>query len=401
MNKPRLKTVLTATVAVGALALLTWATLREPVQLVRTAQVTRGPLVQSFTEEGKTRVQARYLITSPVAGQLRRVTLQAGDAVTAGQVVAEIAPATAALLDAGTRQQAQAQALAADQQAASSRARISAADAADAQAQADWQRARELRTEGHVTQAYVDAARARATTTAAERNAARAEAQAAASRADAAHALLRAQGQPSGGPLALRAPVAGQVLRRQLESSTPVAPGQVLMEIGDPAQLEIEAEVLSTDAVRVAPGMAAQVLRWGGEGALAAHVTRVEPGGYTKVSALGVEEQRTRVVLALDAPRERWARLGDAYRVEVQFLTARADDALQVPASSLFRLSGAEGGWAVYRIEAGRAHKTPVTLGLRSASAAEVKSGLQAGQEVITQPDDRINEGTRIQAAGQ
>ena len=172
--------------------------------------------------------------------------------------------------------------------------------------------------------------------------------------------------------------------------------GQALLEIGDPARLEIEAEVLSTDAMRLSSGTVARILRWGGEGALEARVVRVEPGGFTKVSALGVEEQRTRVILELDTPHDRWAALGDAYRVEVEFVLQRAPDVLQVPASALFRSGD---GWAVYRLENGRARRTPVQLGLRSARAAELTGGLQQGHRVIIQPDDRIVDGTRIREA--
>jgi len=155
--------------------------------------------------------------------------------------------------------------------------------------------------------------------------------------------------------------------------------------------------VLSTDAVRLAPGMAARILRWGGEGVLQAVIRRVEPGGFTKVSALGVEEQRTRVVLDFASPHEQWQRLGDGYRVEVQFLVQRQENLLQVPGSALFR---AGEGWAVYRIERGKARRTPVKLGLRSATAAQVLEGLKEGDQVIVQPDDRIVEGTRIREGG-
>ena len=167
------------------------------------------------------------------------------------------------------------------------------------------------------------------------------------------------------------------------------------MEIGDPALLEIEVEVLSTDAVRLAPGQKARVQRWGGDGVLEATVTRVEPGGFTKVSALGVEEQRTRVILGFVSPREQWAALGDAYRVEVAFILKQEKDVLQVSGGALFRLGD---GWAVYVVEDGVARRTPVKIGARSATAAQVLDGLKADQRVIVQPDDRIKDGTRIQA---
>ena len=189
--------------------------------------------------------------------------------------------------------------------------------------------------------------------------------------------------------------MAGRVLKRHVESTTAVAMGQPLLEVGDPALLEIEVEVLSTDAVRLAPGLKARVLRWGGEGVLDARVTRIEPGGFTKVSALGVEEQRTRVILDFASPRAQWAALGDAYRVEVEFILQQDQDVLQVPASALFR---AGEGWAVYVVDGGAARRTVVKVGARSATAAQVLDGLQADQTVIVQPDDRIKDGTRIEA---
>ena len=206
-------------------------------------------------------------------------------------------------------------------------------------------------------------------------------------------------------PQPVLSPVSGVVLRRSLQSATPVAAGQSLMEVGDTAQLEIEAEVLSTDAVRLAPGMTARVLRWGGEGALQARVTRVEPGGFTKVSALGVQEQRTRVILELTSPRADWAALGDAWRVETEFITRQEENAVQVPASALFRTAateggaGSTGGWALYVVENGRARLTPVRIGLRSDAAAQILEGAAPGQTVILQPDDRIHDGVRIQPA--
>lgn len=401
MAAPPLRNALKALywlLAAIALAALAWAAMREPVQLASTAPVTRGPLEVTFQEEGKTRLKDRYVVTAPVAGTLRRVTLQPGDAVRAGQVLAQVEPATTTLLDARTRSQAQAEVRGAEAQLAAVRQRITAAQAAERLAQTELRRAQTLQAAGAVALEQLDQARARADSTRAELAAARADAQAATERANAARALLADEGRAGSGKLlTVTAPVAGRVLKRPVESATPVPVGEVLMEIGDPALLEIEAEVLSTDAVRLSPGMAARVLRWGGDGVLGASIARVEPGGFTKVSALGVEEQRTRVILDFSTPREQWAALGDAYRVEVEFIVQQASDVLQVPGSALFR---AGDGWAVYRLEGGKARRTPVQIGLRSATAAQVLEGLEAGQAVIVQPDDRIVDGTRIQGSG-
>jgi HlyD family secretion protein len=225
---------------------------------------------------------------------------------------------------------------------------------------------------------------------------ARADVQMAQQRLQAAQALQGDEGRAGRDKLlSVTAPVDGVIVKRTLESAAPVAVGQVLLEIGNPQALEIEVEVLSSDAVRLKPAGKARVLRWGGEGVLEATITRVEPGGFTKISALGVEEQRTRVILDFASPQQQWAALGDAYRVEVEFILRQEKDVLQIASNALFRHAE---GWAVYRVEAGTAHRTTVQPGLRAALATQVLGGLEAGQSVIMQPDDRIKDGTRVQA---
>ena len=398
MQKPSRKTLVFLLLGAIAVLLLLWLVLREPQQLATLARVTRGPIEVSFVEEGKTRLQQRYVVTAPVAGVVRRIVLQPGDPVQAGQSVAEIDPAASGLLDARSRSQAQAELRGAEAALAAARQRITAAQAAQALAQRNLQRGREVAPTGGIAQADLDLMRSRAVTAAADVASARADERVASERLSAARAVLAEEGRASSSKTrAVAAPADGVVLRRLVESAVPVPVGQALLEMGDPAALEIESEVLSTDAVRLAPGMAARILRWGGEGVLQAVIRRVEPGGFTKVSALGVEEQRTRVVLDFASPHEQWQRLGDGYRVEVQFLVQRQENLLQVPGSALFR---AGEGWAVYRIEQGKARRTPVKLGLRSATAAQVLEGLKEGDQVIVQPDDRIVEGTRIREGG-
>jgi HlyD family secretion protein len=384
--------------SLGALALivLTWLALREPVQMASVAPVVRGPLEQAFAEEGKTRIRQRYVIAAPLAGVVRRITLQPGDAVQAQQVVAEIDPAGAALLDPRARSQALADVATGESALGAARQRVAALATTEAVAQGELRRLHQLREQGMATASQIDQARAQVATSGAALSTARSDEQIAARRLQVAQAALAEEGAAGRGRvLPVRSPVAGRVLRRVVESATAVTMGQPLMEVGDPALLEIEVEVLSTDAVRLAPGQKARVQRWGGEGVLEATVTRVEPGGFTKVSALGVEEQRTRVILAFASPREQWAALGDAYRVEVEFILKQEKDVLQVPGGALFR---AGDGWAVYVVEGGVARRSPVKIGTRSATAAQVLDGLKAGQTVIVQPDDRIKDGTRIEA---
>ena len=381
---------------------ITWLAMRSPTQLASIGTVTRGPLEVVLQEEGKTRIKQRYVITAPVAGTVRRIALQPGDAVQAGQTLAEIDAAASSLLDPRARSQAQADVRSAQAQLEAARKRSSAAQASQRLAQADWQRAQSLHPSGAISKQELDQARTRHDAAQAESGVARADEQAASARLAAARALLQEEGRAAEGTdntgkvLSVTAPAAGRILKRPIESSMPVAMGQTLMEVGDPSQLEIEVEVLSGDAVRLAASMPARISRWGGEGALQAKVARVEPGGFTKVSALGVEEQRTRVILDLESPQQQWAALGDGYRVEVEFIVQRADDVLQVPANALFRLGD---GWAAYRLVNGKAQRTPVQIGMRSALAAEVKSGLEQDQSVIIQPDERIGDGTRIQTS--
>ena len=381
-------------VAALALALLTWAALREPVQLVSVATVARGALEQSFLEEGKTRLKQRYIVTAPLAGQVRRISLQPGDAVRAGQVLAEIEPVSASLLDARARSQAQAEVASSEAALQAARQRISAAESASAVAQKELQRLGTLAASGMVTASLLDQTRAQADSAAAALGTARADVQMAQQRLQGAQAMLADEGRAGRGKLiSVTAPVDGVIVKRVVESATAVPVGQVLLEIGNPQALEMEVEVLSSDAVRLQAGTRARVLRWGGEGVLEASVTRVEPGGYTKISALGVEEQRTRVILDFVTAQEKRSALGDAYRVEVEFILRQEQDVLQVASNALFRHAD---GWAVYRVEDGTARRTPVQLGLRSALLSQVLGGLQAGQRVIVQPDDRIKEGTRV-----
>jgi HlyD family secretion protein len=382
--------------AAAALLALTWLARREPSQLASVARVVRAPLEQSFVEEGKTRIKQRYLLSAPVAGMVRRIELQAGDAVRTGQLLAEIDPVSSALLDPRARAQALADISNAESAALAARQRSAAAGTADEVAQREWQRLRQLRAAGVVTESQLDAARSQAAMASADVGVAAADEQIARRRLQAAQAALAEEGRAGRGKvLRVVAPVDGVILKRLVDSAMTVPAGQPLMELGDPAALEIEVQALSTDAVRLQPGMRARVLRWGGDDVLDASVARIEPGGFTQVSALGVQEQRTRVILDLRSPRRQWAALGDGFRVEVEFIVRQDSEVLQIPASALFR---ADAGWAVYRLDGKTARLTPVQLGARSALAVEILAGLQLRQQVVVQPDDRIKDGTRIDA---
>ncbi|MEW6413898.1 MAG: HlyD family efflux transporter periplasmic adaptor subunit [Pseudomonadota bacterium] len=389
------KIVILATVALIA-AGLAYGFLPRAVP-VDVAVVTRAPLAVTVEEEGKTRVRERYVVSAPVAGYVRRSALRAGDTVAAGQVIAVIEPARSVALDPRTRLQAQAQVNAAQAALAAAQENAHAAQAAAGLAQQERARAESLRQSGFISAQALDNARTAETRARAAEAAARHAAGVARFELEMARAALASTAQLTNGGAAhrveVRAPVDARVLKQLHESEGPVAAGQPLLEIGDPASLEVEVEVLSTHAVKIMPGTKVILDRWGGAGPVAGTVRVVEPSGFTKVSALGVEEQRVRVIVDFAAPREAWARLGDGYRVEARFVLWASDDVLQLPTSALVRQGG---DWAVFTIDGGRARLTPVEIGQRAGLATQVLSGVGAGARVVSHPDERLHDGVRV-----
>ncbi|MEW6729639.1 MAG: HlyD family efflux transporter periplasmic adaptor subunit [Pseudomonadota bacterium] len=391
--RSRLGIILIALAVAGGLA---FGFMPRPIP-VELASAVRGPLKVTVEEEGKTRVMERYVIVAPMSGYARRITWKVGDAVRAGEELVVIEPARSAALDPRSRAQALAQVQAAEARLAAAHENARAAAAQAELAGQTLARVAGLRKDQFVAQQDLDRARteqdrARAAKLAAEHavNVARFELE------TARVTLEQTERLQAGGPaetLSVRAPVGARVLKVARESEGPVQAGQTLLEIGDPQALEVEVEVLSTQAVRIAPGTRVLFDRWGGESTLEGVVRVVEPFGYTKVSALGVEEQRVRVIADFVSPREQWQRLGDGYRVEARFVVWAGDDVLQIPASALFRRNG---GWAVFVVQDGRARLTPVTIGQRAGLTAEVVSGLAPGEQVISHPDDTIRDGIRI-----
>lgn len=365
----------------------------QPIDI---AEATRAPLAVTVEEEGKTRVRERYLVTAPVAGYVRRSGLEAGDAVAAGQVLAVIEPARAVALDPRTRAQAQAQVRAAQAALAVAEENARADRAAAQLARQERVRAESLRESNFLSAQALDTARSAETRARAAEQAAAHAVRVARFELDTARAAVASTARLNGGAadlLQVRAPVAARVLRLVQESEGAVAAGQPLLEIGNPDSLEVEVEVLSTHAVKIAPGAKVILDRWGGEKAVEGRVRVVEPSGFTKISALGVEEQRVRVIVDFASPREAWQRLGDGYRVEARFVLWEGDDVLQLPTSALFRHGE---GWAVFAVEGGRARLTPVEIGQRAGLATQILSGLAAGARVVSHPDDKIDDGTRV-----
>jgi len=359
------------------------------------APVTRGGLTVTLDEEGETRVRRRFLVSAPVAGRLLRIDHEPGDRVVRGEtVVAALLPIDPTPLDARSRAEAEAAVAAARAGVERARAEAERAAAAAGLAAAQLARYRELATAGVTSAGELDSREAEARASEEARRAAEFSLAAATHQLAAARArLLQASGNPGGGEIPVLAPIDGVVLRRLRESEAAVPAGEPLLELGDPADLEIVADYLSADAVRIPAGAPVGIEQWGGSAPLAGRVRRVEPHGFTKISALGVEEQRVNVVIDLEGSPEAWSELGDGYRVEVRSVVWEGSDLLLVPLSALFRQGG---GWAVFVAEGGRARRRAVEIGHRDDLAAEVLSGLSAGDEVVVHPSESLADGARL-----
>jgi HlyD family secretion protein len=350
----------------------------------------------TIDEEGQTRVRERFTVSAPVGGRLLRIDLEPGDAVTMGKtVVARLTPAASPLLDARTASESAAAveaARAAAEQAAAERAR---AAALRDHARQSLDRVRQLAGDGAISRADFDAADA----TARQAESALAAAVAAVDRAQREVELARARLRTpvtAGHPVNVLAPVSGAVLVLRRESESVVAPGEPLLDLGDPADLEVIVDLLSTDAVRVAVGSAVRIEGWGGETPLTGRVRRIEPSAFVKVSALGVEERRVNVIVDLDPP-PRECRLGDGYKVEAR-IVVWSGTAVTVPIGALFRRGDQ---WSVFVESAGRVGLRLVTIGERNGDVAQVLDGLQPDERVVLHPPDTLTENARVNVRAQ
>jgi HlyD family secretion protein len=385
----------------GLAGLVLVMALRPNVIQVDAALAVRAPMQVTIDEEGETRIRRRFVVSAPVTGRLERIELEPGDCVERGRtVVARMRAETPPLLD--ERARAEAEATRAAAQSAEGRARAEERRAVDALdlAQRELARERELGKQG-LTSGQAVELRESAVRDAEE--AARASSFAVASASsDLARATARLQaGRQDGAGRVLNvvAPVDGVVLRRRRESAGLVPAGEPLIEIGDRKDLEIVADLLSADAVQIRPGAPVSLEQWGGDHAFRARVRRVEPSGFMKISALGVEEQRVNVLMDFDDAAAASERLGDGYRTEVRIVTWESTDAVQVPTSALFR-HGAD--WAVYVISGGNGRRSPVAtrtlvkVGHRNGQTAEVLEGVAAGDKVVVHPPDTVGDGVRV-----
>jgi HlyD family secretion protein len=379
--------------AVVALAVWAFRPAAVPADFVA---VERGDLEVTVNEEGRTRVRDRFVVSAPLPGRMRRIELEPGDPVTARKtVVAQFEPADPALLDVRTRAELEARVKAAEAAVGGARAERDRVQAELKFAESDLLRSRKLVAEKVIAPREMEAVERQAETLrralqSAEFAIRTSEYQLQVARAG----LLQSRGG-QGRTIPLYSPVDGVVLRLVQESEAVVPTGQPLLEIGDVADLEIVSDLLSSAAVRVEAGQPVRIEQWGGEGTLHGRVRRVEPSGFTKISALGVEEQRVNTIIDFEGPPNDRRNLGDGYRVEVRIIVSSRQNVLKVPTSSLIR-HGSD--WAVYVVQDDRASRRVVQLGQRNGLEAEVTGGLNGDERIIAYPSDSVADGVKVVA---
>lgn len=369
-------------------AVLAWTFRAQPVAADFGA-ATRGDLAVAVEDEGETRIHDVYVVSAPVAGRVERIELEVGDPVIAGEtLLALFEPADPALYDVRARSEAEAGMRTAEADAAKARAEL-------AFAQSELRRAAELNKKGVISRATLD--HAQLLVTAAQAAVNQAAAMVLKRQADlrTAHSAGTPQHRGAANYVPVRSPVSGRVLKRNQQSEAVLAAGTPILEVGDPTKLEIVTDLLSADAVKVHEGDRVIVEEWGGARPLDAKVQRIEPFGFTKVSALGIEEQRVNVVMGFVSPPESWRALGHGYRVVTRIIISDHPNALKVPVSALFR-TGAD--WSVFVESGGRAHLRKVGVGEHNNLEAEVTGGLSEGERIILHPSDKIADGVRVEA---
>ncbi|AMO72096.1 efflux RND transporter periplasmic adaptor subunit [Sphingorhabdus sp. M41] len=378
------------------LAVAVFFAMRSPPVDVDVAAVTKGPMLVTINDEGETRVRDMFVISAPINGRLMRVNLDAGDPVIAGKtVVARIMPAQPDFLNARSEAEVRAQIKSLEAAVQSSAARIAQTEADRKLAAANFERIDALFARGFATKTAQDAARAARDSSAARLTEARGAAESARFELRAAKARLMAPSASSGGNeiLSVYSPESGSVLRLTHESETPISAGTPVVEIGNPGDIEIVSDLLSSDAVKIKPGSRVLIENWGGDKPLTGKVQRIEPFGFTKISALGVEEQRVNVIIDFTDPIAARQRLGHGYRVIVKVVEWEGKDVLQAPISALFR---DKGQWSVFVKSDGKAALVPVKIGRMNDEHAQILSGLKAGEEVILHPSEKIEDRTRV-----
>ena len=374
-----------------------WAMWPRPVA-VDVAEIGRTRLEVTVEDEGTTRIRDVYTVSAPVPGKVLRSPREVGDAVTAGEtLVAVIEPTDPAILDVRSRKVAEAAVRAAEAAVNLAAARVREARSQLDFAKGDLARAERLAARKTISQRALEKARLDVVSAEANLASAIATEEVRKRELEQARAQLIEPGQEESERadccVEVRAPVSGRVLKIINESEQVVQAGTPLIEIGDPRDLEVVVELLSRDAVRARVGAPARIDGWGGDRTLQARVSRIEPAAFTKVSALGIEEQRVRTVLEFTSPQAEWESLGHGFRVVARIVVHRAENVLVVPLSALFRHGD---DWAVFKVVNGRARLTPITIGERNLHMAEIIGGLHAEDRVIVHPSDEIGDGTAI-----
>lgn len=382
----------------GLLLFFVYAFSPKPVP-VDLASVTRGPMEVFVRDEGYTRVHDVYVVAAPISGYLLRIESEVGDSVTANKThLADLLPTSPQFLDERGVSQARANIHSAEAALKLAQAETRDALARRAFAEADVRRIRPLTQKGHASKVELERAQLALDTAEAALDTARAAERVREGELENARAALiqPQRGKPSGEEniVQVTAPVSGRVLRLRQESEKVVLAGTPLLEIGNPEQLEIVVDLLSRDAVQVQQNAAVKILSWGGEKPLHGRVRLIEPFGFTKISALGIEEQRVNVIIDFTDPREQWSRLGHGYRVDAEVLLWRGEDVLQVPTGALFRYRG---DWAVFTLKNDRAVVSKVVIGHNNGQTAEVLDGLTEGETIVLHPSERIADGVALE----
>lgn len=387
--------ILFALGVVTALALGVWIMVPQPVP-VEAVAVAKGKFMATVDEDGKTRIRERYVVAAPLPGRLTRVRRKAGDAVKADEMIAAIVPAPAPFLDPRSRREQEERLGIAEATRERTKAMVERAQAQTAQAKKELDRIRTLTETGSSTAQALERAETAMRVANRELRAAEFQDHATEHEIEQTKALLAQYGDGTNAPdrWNVTAPVSGLVLKISQESETIVQAGTPILEIGDPLDLEIVVDVLSTDAVEIKPGAAVIIEHWGGPGVLAGRVRRIEPAAFTKISTLGVEEQRVNVLIDIVSPQQDWKGLGDAYQVDTRITVFTRDDATIIPSGALFRTGES---WNVYVVSDGRAQRRTVELLRRSGRFAAVTAGVQSGEHVIIYPSDRVVSGVRVE----
>ena len=387
-----------AVIGVPALGLLGWAFMPQPLE-VELANVSQGRFERTVQEDGKTRLRERYVVSTPLTGRITRLNLKQGDPVARNASVATLWPVNPALLDERSRAEQSARVGAMQAAVARSHANVERAQASLEQARIELRRSETLARQGFVSPNQNETGQLGVRLREQELESARQEEDAARHELEQSRIALKSFSSSTTGtrqgPYEIKAPVSGKVLKLNVQSEGTVQAGTPLMELGDPAQLEVVVDILTEDAAQIRPGTAVQMRNWGGAEMLEGRVRLIEPGAFTKVSALGVEEQRVNAIIDISSPAEKWQALGDGFKVDVSVLVQVVENALKVPVSALFPMGVRSG---LFVLEQGRARLRQIDVAARNGVEAWVKDGLANGTQVIVYPDSKLQDGDRVQA---